>query len=519
MNTFLNGLKSETNFTETENGAVALNSTMNSCLDMFGSFGAMRFSTDDEIIRVFSKAFSEDRAFATKMLFYFRDIRAGQGTRRQFRVILQWLAENAPEYVINNLDNIILFGRGDDYLCLLDTSVSKKVTEYLQVSLLRDVDSENPSLLAKWLPSINTSSNETKRYAKMLVKAWGWSEVNYRKTLSKIRAKLDVVEKKMSAGKWNKINYEAVPAKAAALYSDAFYKHDEHGYEDYIVKVASGDAKINAASLYPVDIVHRVMNTYKLSNKDIILNNAQWKSLPNYFEGKEESSICVVDVSGSMSGTPMEVAISLGLYCADNCKGPFKDHFITFSERPSLVEVKGVNINEKVGNMERAGWGGNTDLEAVFDLILRTAIRNNCKQEDLPNKLYIISDMQFDEARGATSWFGRKNHVDTFMQTMKQKFIDAGYVMPSIVYWNVRASECGMFQETFEGENCCMVSGYSASLFKAIMEGTTYEEEVVTKVSPDGTVTKVVNKKEVLDPLTVMKTTINNERYDVIWTK
>jgi hypothetical protein len=152
----------------------------------------------------------------------------------------------------------------------------------------------------------------------------------------------------------------------------------------------------------------------------------------------------------------------------------------------------------------------NTDLEKVFDLILNTALANNTPQADMPSKLYIISDMQFDEARG--SWSGRRidSKPKPFMQTMKEKFANAGYDMPAIIYWNVRASECGMFQETFEGENCCMVSGYSPSLFKAVIEGTEYEKEIIVTENGEN---KVVTKQKI-DPMTVMLNTLNNERYD-----
>ena len=205
------------------------------------------------------------------------------------------------------------------------------------------------------------------------------------------------------------------------------------------------------------------------------------------------------------------------MYCADKCRGPFKGHFITFSNRPELIEIKGGHIVEKVKNIYCADWNMNTNLEAVFDLILTTAKRNHTRKEDMPQKLYIISDMQFDDARGADGgyyWHGRYTPRTPFMETMCDKYAMAGYDMPTIVYWNVRASECCMFQDTFEGQNCCMVSGYSASLFKSIIEGTTYEEEVVVD---EVTGEKKVVTKATVDPVTVMMTTLMNERYDRVW--
>lgn len=517
MNEFLTALKTIDNYTTTENGAVALHSTMNACLDAFGSLAAMKLSDEETIINTFSKAFAEDKAFAMRLLFYVRDIRGGQGMRRIFRVILKWLAEKEPAYVINNLDNILYFGRGDDFLCLLGTSVRASVLDYISYVLHEDLNnrvSNKPiSLLAKWLPSENASSEQTKAYARQIRISLHWSSRTYRKTLSKLRAYLKVVERDMSANNWTGINYETVPAKAAMNYGDAFYRHDETGYVEYIEKLANGQAKVNAASLFPVDIVHKILdNYYTLNLKDRKLYNAMWKALPNYCSD-EETGICVVDTSGSMYGTPIEVAVSLGMYCADKCYGPFKNHFITFSHSPRLQEIVGDDIVDKIHNLERADWDSNTDLEAVFDLILRTAVSRKLPQQCLPKKLYIISDMQFDEARGADGyygWYGQPQHpTRPFMDIMADKFARAGYEMPMIVYWNVRASECGMFQSTFEGKDCCMVSGYSPSLFKAIAEGTTYEE-VVTESGE-------VERKAHLDPIDVMNAAIMNERYDRVW--
>ncbi len=516
-NTFLNNLKVETNYTETENGAVALKSTLNSCLDAFGSLGAMRDVEEDRIIKTFSLAFAENKETAMRMLFYMRDIRGGQGMRRVFRVIVKWLAENRPEYVINNLDNFLEYGRADDMICLLDTSIKEAIANWILNQLNKDYDAylanEPISLLAKWLPSENASSATTKRYARNLCKLMGYKYSIYRQILSTLRAYSNVVECKMSANKWTDIKYDQVPAKASMLYSNAFYTHDEKGYTDYIMDVAAGKAKVNAASLFPVDIVSKSM-AYNISRKDIILLDAMWKSLPNYVADQEETGICVVDVSGSMTGTPMEVAISLGAYLADKCRGPFQNHFITFSTNPALVEFKGANIVDKVHNCMSADWGGSTNLEAVFDLILDTAVKNNTPVEDMPKKLYIISDMQFNQARSSGCFGWERRKPEPFMQTMKQKYINAGYDMPIIVYWNVRASECGMFQDTFEGENCCMVSGYSPSLFKSIIEGTTYEEEQI-KDATTGELKTVVKAK--VDPLDVMKAALYNSRYDAVW--
>ena len=497
---FTNLLENELNFTETENGAVALKSTKSGLLDAFGKLGAMRTNEETEIIKTFNLAFAEDKELAMKLLFYIRDIRGGQGERRVFRVIMNYLAKNKPEVVIKNLDNFAFYGRYDDLLCLLDTPVERKVLGYIYDTLKSDLKSVKqggaPSLMAKWLPSVNGVKN-TRKVALKIVNGLNMSEREYRKTLSKLRKALDIVETKLCEKRYEDIDFSKLPSKAQMLYRELFMKHAEERYVEYLKQLSEGNAKINAGALFPVDIVGKILREYNVSLANRCLYDAMWKNLPNWFEGKEETGLCVVDVSGSMSGTPMEVAISLGLYCADKGNGVFKNSFITFSEYPELVKVQGEDIVDKVLNMQNADWGYNTDFNKVLQLILDTAMKNNCSQSDLPNKLYVISDMQFDHANGS----GNTLHRD-----WAKKFAEHGYEMPAIVYWNVRTSNCGMFQEDKNGTNVAMVSGYSPVLFRNVIDGTEYVETVNEKGE------KVV--KQQVDPMNVMMTTLQNERYD-----
>ena len=524
---FLDAMKQLNNYTYTENGAVALKSTDSAVLDAFGTFGAWNRLTWDNTYAInlvldgFYRAWAEDRKLAMKLLFYLRDIRGGQGCRTLFRVIMISLANKYPEYVVNNLDNFLLYGRGDDLLCLLDTPIASKVVEYIGTVLKEDVESVKNggycSLLAKWLPSENASSPVTKYFANKIITMLGMKASQYRKTLSFLRKEINIVETLMSQNRWEEIDFEKLPSRAAMIYSDAFFKHVQENYEEYIRKLASGESKVNAGALFPVDIIHKVMEKqWSHSKKDVILNDAMWKALPNYFEeaGIDETGICVVDVSGSMYGTPMEVAVSLGMYCADKARGPFANHFITFSQNPTLQKIEGENIFDKVACLERASWDMNTNIEAVFDLILDTAVINNVPQEDIPNKLYIISDMQWDQCvtTERVGWGHSLKRVkpETFIESMRKKYEAHGYTLPAIVYWDVRNSSCGMFQQTKDDNQCCFVSGYSPSLFKAVLLGTEYVEEINEKGE------KVTRVK--MDPMTIMLNTLNNERYDAVWT-
>ena len=500
---FLNALKAENNITETENGAIAYKSTLNACLDAFSLLGTMHKSEESEIINIFDKALIENQKMAMRLLFYIRDVRGGQGARRVFRVIMKHLAYTNPKLVIENRYNFAEFGRYDDLLCLLDTPLRKEISDFLRFCVVSDfiniIDGDTLSLVGKWLPSENASSKESKRYARMLMEDWGVTPKGYRQMLVTLRQKLNVVETNMSKKEWDKIKFDDVPSKASLLYRNTFYRHSPDNYIKFLKDVAAGRTKVNAATLFPVDIVKKI-NNERLEESERKLYDAMWKALPDYYEGKEETGICVVDTSGSMwDGTSLEVALSLGLYCADKCKGPFKNHFITFSSHPTLQKITGYDICDKICGMRRADWGSDTNIEAVFDLLLNTAIDNNCKQSDIPSKIYIISDMQFNEA----TYYHKK---ETYMEGLRKKWAKYRYELPSIVYWNVRASKSGgMFQTTYNGINCCIVGGYSPSLFRDVINGT------IVEVNEKG------EKKEKLDPLTVMYKTLMSERYNCVF--
>ena len=523
MSDFWSLMKNEDNYTYTENGAVAYKSSLNKCLDMFATFGSLRKVDDwSTYTQMFLDAVAEDPVTAMKVLFYVRDIRGGQGARAIFRECMKALVNTHTDYLKAVIGLIPEYGRWDDLFGLIkfrNREVNEIILDFIAKTLVGDLSGESNTLLAKWMPSETASNVEQKKLAAYFAnRLFQGDKKVYRQVMSKLRQKINVVESSMSANKWN-IDFSKVPSRASLKYKDAFYNHNPEGYTKYLYDVATGKAKINAAALFPVDIVEKAWTTSTNDRRNVIALDAMWKALPNYLEGKEETGLCVVDVSGSMSGTPLNVALSLGLYCAERAKGPYNGKFITFSERPQMIEVRGNNLIEKLHNMNRAHWDMNTNIEAVFDLILDTAIRNKLPQSDIPNKLYIISDMQFDAARNGNDYYYGYNrrrkpsaNERTFMTTIKEKFARAGYDMPLLVYWNVRPSKAGMFQETVGGEQCCMVSGFSPSLFKAVIEGTSYEEQVITTATGEK---KTVTVQK-LNPLDMMMKTLSNPRYDAV---
>ncbi len=468
------------NTTTTENGAVTNASTTNPLLDFFGLGAALRTRTEASIVNLFAKAFAQDKLLALKTLFYIRDVRGGQGERRSFRYILKWLAQNHPEQVLVNLHNVAQYGRYDDLLSLLDTNLKSNVLDYLQAKLLEDSLAERPSLLAKWLPSINTSSKATVAQAHIVARHFGLSPRTYRKTLAALRQKIDVVERKMCENKWNKINYSHVPSRASTIYRKAFRKHDEDGYTKFLEAVEKGEAKINASTLYPYDIVAKAQATWTGASDTKTLD-LQWKALPDYLKDNPHNGIVVADVSGSMNGLPIQVSISLAIYFAERNIGPFKDQFITFSNKPQFHTITGNGIVEKVQTINKKGWDMNTNLQATFELILATGIRYKVPQEDMPEVIYIVSDMEFDAAsKGQTNF-----------EAIKAQYAASDYKMPKLVFWNVDArNDQSPIRQDDKGT--CLVSGASPSILKSLLSGKDFT------------------------PMTVFLETVNSARYEAV---
>jgi hypothetical protein len=446
MNTYLKNLQKGTNKKLTENGADTLLSTMNPLVDFFAMGGATR---DNPALGLdlFKKAFSFDNQKAIRILFYLRDIRGGQGERELFRNCLAYLGKSEKETAKKIVEYIPEYGRYDDMFSL----PVDMFTPFIMEQISKDWKSDTPSLLAKWLPSENTSSKKTVSLAREIRSKLGATSKEYRKTLSTLREKIKLVEHNLTNKDYDSINYEIIPSQASLKYKKAFYRNDEVNYKAYIESVKKGEKKINASTLYPYQIYENVGDDTA---------EALWGALPDYTQGN--NAIVVADVSGSMSGRPMSVSVSLALYFAERNKGQFKDHFITFSEKPHIQKVTGKTLQQKMNSIETADWDSNTDLEAVFDLLVDTAVKNNSSPDEMPSTIYIISDMEFDSCIGGGTNF----------EAIDKKYKKAGYKRPHVVFWNVdaRQKNCPV-EENQEGVT--LVSGSSASTFKLVMEGKT----------------------------------------------
>ena len=470
----LEHLKKESNMTVTENGAKAYVTSNSDCLDLFATVGALRNASDSEIVTRFVRAFTEDRDIALKLLFFARDIRGGLGERRVFRIILKWLAENEPASARKNLGFVAEYGRYDDLLVLIDTPLEGDVIKILKERLDADMQAlENGgevSLLAKWLPSVNASNAETVRIAKRVARAFGMTDVIYRKTLVKLRAHIRIIENSLRERDYT-FDYSKQPSKAMYKYRKAFIRNDGERYGEFINKVSKGEASLHADTLMPYELVdpylsywngHNFMSAVSEQEKNAL--NATWASLPAF--DTEDNALAVVDTSGSMYWTdtpkPASVALSLGLYFAEHNKGHFKNHFIEFSAEPQLIEIKGDTFADRLRYVASFNKVANTNLEAVFDLILKAAVKNKVPESELPSRLIIISDMEFDCCiyRADKSVF----------ENARISFAEHGYELPEVVFWNV-SSRNRQQPVTKNKQGVALVSGCTPRLFEMVACG------------------------------------------------
>lgn len=473
----LDYMKKELNQTLTENGAVTYESTGSECLDLFSTIGALRHADNEEIIIRFIRAYTENPDIAMKLLFFARDIRGGLGERKVFRVIMNWLAIHEPETVKKNIEHVAEFGRFDDLFTLIGTECESAMVEYIKKQLEADKiamkQNKEVSLLAKWLPSVNATNKATVRNAKRIAKSLGLNDAAYRKELTELRSYICILENNLREKDYT-FDYEKQPSKALFKYRQAFIRNDGERYSDFISKVEAGEAKLHADNVAPYELIEPFLMSGWYGNDRSFMRtitkeekatlNATWSSLPDF--GGDENAIAVVDTSGSMycwsNPSPAAVALSLGLYFAERNKGIFRNHFIEFSDRPQLIEIKGKSFADRLRYLASFNEVANTNLEAVFDLILNVAVKNHAKQEELPAKIIIISDMEFDCCMEDAS-------ISNF-ENAKQKFGKYGYKLPEVVFWNA-ASRNRQQPVKMNEQGVALVSGVTPRIFSMIAGG------------------------------------------------
>lgn len=504
-NAFATALKKMTDneTTLTENGAVAFKTSSNRLVDCNFTLTSFRNRDEKEIVKEFSDAYYENKEYAVRWLFMARDVRGGSGERRTFRVLLKWLASVDPDSVRKLVPAVAEYGRFDDLFCLFGTPVEKDMIGFIDRQFSSDLEGMKAgkpvSLLAKWLPSCNASSAGTVALAKKIRKALDLSEEAYRKALSSLRKYVDVVEVKASGKRWSEIDYEKVPSCANVKYGKAFMRNDPDRRQKYLEKLSAGEAKINASACFPSDIAYQYLKGTEGWQVDLSENpqlEAMWKSLPQ-IGCDDKNVITVVDTSGSMSWQtcspksavrPLDVAFALGIYCSEHLKGPFKDKCITFNDSPEYINLSGCkSLCQKLGVLSRSNVGGSTNVEAVMDLILQTAVDNGIEQKDIP-AVVILSDMGFNP-----SWMGNATRYNAsesaLFKQIERKYQDSGFKIPRIFFWNLNSRNQNQgipIQNSESGIG--LVSGYSQNIVKMLLSDR-------------------------LDPWEILKEQLDTERY------
>lgn len=468
MNKFVEAAKKEENITFTENGAQALKSTNNACLDFFSVIGALRQTGKNNTIdetratRLFAEAYKENPLLAIKTLFYGRDIREGLGERELVRILMRYIANYHPEALVNNLDLIGVYGRYDDLYALIGTPLEGEMWTAMSRQFEEDkinlAEGRVISLLAKWIKTPDASSKNTRKLGILTAHKLGYSVYDFKRILRAMRKHIDIVERHMSAGEWDKISYSSVPSRAMMIYRNAFRKHDTTRYDEFIRLALKGKEKINSTTLFPYDIVEKYL--YEHCSDDTL--EAQWRQLPDYIDS-DDNILVMADVSGSMYGRPMASSVGLALYFAERNKGDFHNLFMTFSGKPEFVSIKGETLAQKIYSIKKADWGMDTNLEAAFESVLDLGITNHISQEEMPKAIIVITDMEINACTM------RYNYSWTFYDEMKARFEDAGYAIPNIVFWNVE-SRNDVFHADAKRKGVQLVSGHATSTFKTLLK-------------------------------------------------
>lgn len=475
-------------YTTTWNGAISLSTSGNSLVDLF--YKALRGVEYKDLEYYFNKAWEEDKLITMKLIAYIRDIKNGKGERQIGRDLLNLLSQKDRKNYEHNLKHYIAtFGRFDDGIYIIDNNdlYINLIYNTLKEDLDKLDDDKSISLCAKWLPSEHSSKNkETKIYHKV-AKKFKMDLKKFRKeVIVPLRHKLNLLETQMCNKEWSDIEYSKVPAIAMNIHSkpkNAFPRNDPYGFKNYQDSLKKGTTKINASILYP----HQVVGKYMYCCYEDPLIEAQWLEMVKKINTLDKLSDILVlsDVSGSMNGLPLTICISLSILISCNCKNDdFKNLVLTFESKPRFCEIKGKNLLEKIDCMKKLPWGGSTDLIEAFNQLLNKAKLNKIKEENMPKKLLIISDMGFNVAQEG-------NNFKTNYEVIKDKYKLYGYQLPHIIFWNVNGTSKD-FQCNFSENNVSLISGFSIDILKSVLSG------------------------EEITPYSTMMNAINDRRYDVI---
>lgn len=492
MNTFVDAVRGNAERVRTENDGATFDSSVNSVVDLFFTIGALRGQGTDRLYRLFAKAAGQNPVLAARVALWARDVRGGAGERQIFRDLLVWLETNDRDLLRAMLPRVVDLGRWDDLLVFKTAEFKTTAFRMIAAGL-----AEGNGLCAKWMPRKGTLANDLRRFLNLTPK-------QYRKLLVN---NTNVVETAMCAKNWEDINYSHLPSLAQSRYNKAFYRHDEVRYSAFMERAAKGEEKVNAGAVYPYDVLKLVVehaHGYSWNEADAPYEpntvRALWNALPNFMG--DSNVMPLVDVSGSMTSpcggnlTCLEVSVSLGLYMATKCNGPFHNMFMTFTGQPEFVKLNGEDIIKHVQQMNDVEWGMNTNVYAALEKIAAFGHSHIVRQFDMPKTLVILSDMEFDRhgdgvGHGFAGWGRSEKAVSTTYEAAVEIFKRYGYDVPNIVWWNIQSRQDNV-PVRFDQNGTALVSGFSPAMVKNILAG------------------------ENITPIEIMLKTILDPRYDLV---
>ena len=518
----------------TWNNAITNESTLNFNLDMF-AYSSRNFIQDYEKNKNrFKNALIENDDIALANLLYTLDIRNGKGERALFKSYFSVLIEMNKDYAIQILPYISELGRWDYVFEGIGTEIEEAVYDFVRAYLMMDIENYNDnkpiSLLAKWLPSIKTH-NKKNYFAVKLAKKLNLTEKEYRKILSKLRDRLNIVEKHITNREYEKIDYISVPSKAMIKYKNLFFAKDEVRFKEFIDELKKSK-KTKYDNLFMNDFVKMYLDNlkklgvnyfygktikeaYKNSISDLIkdlslkeledrqillqrfrdeknLINAMWKKQSKIEFDK--NVLVVADTSGSMQGTPFETAVSLAIYISQNNKSDeWRNKFIIFSS--DCIEYS-YNKNAEFTDIldEIPFIVENTNINKVFKKILNDSVEKKLPQLD---EVIIISDMEFDMVQN------RKNMSN--FKHWKSEFAKYNYDLPKIIFWNV-ARNVESFPVTKLDYGTCLVSGYSKNILKSIID--------IDELNPIDIMLKTLEEKKYFEIVKEIKENLSRKEFE-----
>lgn len=446
------------------------------------------------------------------LAFHLRDCRGGKGERELGRQAFTWLFVNYPSEFRKVMHLIPDYGRWDDLLLFfpnvlklntlpqvrndyssnlqnedylynlhaLQSEVVGLVAAQLRTDLQMMDEGEPISLCAKWTPTEGDSLDKRHGIFKTLAKALSVSPKKLRREFNTpLREYLRIVEKYLCSRRWNEIDYSKVPSQCMRRLKKSFQNHDEERFLKWRESLQKGEVKVNAGALHPHNLITEIMN----KNTVDPVTEAQW----NVIEEKVKSSaslgdsVAVIDTSGSMIGIPLSVAVAMGLLISSSVQGPFHGHLISFNNVPKFTVVKDGDLYSRFQTVKNMDWGGSTNLESTFKLILQRGLECKLTDEDMPKRLFIISDMQFNCVEGHGSY--GSIHT-TNMENINRLYKDSGYTRPQIVFWNVNGSSTD-FPVTVDENNTVLISGFSPTILNSLIERDKFTTETILRKALD----------------------------------